>query len=131
MEDTRLLIRILSDAALSLDSLERSGPFWKGTASQRLAFRELGLSIGLHGVTTMQDLIASNNEIFEEAGILQEANQVLNVLERFLSLTKDIEEFWLAYQFENVSVTWLEHQDINSAMLATSLEPGGYLVAAS
>jgi len=56
---------------------------------------------------------------------------VLNVLERFLSLTKDIEEFWLAYQFENVSATWLEHQDINSAMLATSLEPGGYLVAAS
>ncbi|MCA1786733.1 MAG: hypothetical protein LC657_12225 [Desulfobacteraceae bacterium] len=37
-----------------------------------------------------------------------------------------IESFWLAPENQQVP-TWIDHQDINQVMLATSLLPDGYL----
>ncbi len=44
-----------------------------------------------------------------------------------LSLQEKIENFWQTVANQK-SKTWTEHIDINSVMLATSMEPDGYLM---
>lgn len=68
-------------------------------AATRLAFRELGLAIGLAGDTSPT------------------AHETRN----------EIEEFWLV-DVHRRSRSWHEHQDINDVMLATCLMPAGFLV---
>ena len=70
-------------------------------ASSRLAFRELGLAIGLHAIEN-------------------QPRPVLQGLESHLSLGSWIESFWLDPTHQE-SRTWSEHCDINEVMLATSL----------
>jgi hypothetical protein len=83
-------------------------------ARHRLAFRELGLAIGLHAAQRMQ------------AGATAGQRAPLKALAPYLPLAGDIEAFWLdpAHRSE---AAWLEHRDINEVMLATSLAPEGYL----
>lgn len=76
-------------------------------ASRRLAFRELGLSIGLHGVPQLPT--GYDLELYEKVGAA-------------------IESFWLRPQHQQVP-TWQEHRDINEVMLATSLAPDVVLQA--
>lgn len=92
-------------------------------AAYRLAFRELGLSIGLHGVSQMQRLVSRHAGSFEEPIELQKR---LKSLQAYLPLCRYIENFWLNPNSQK-SPTWSEHLDINTVMLATSLEPDGYL----
>jgi hypothetical protein len=73
-------------------------------ASQRLAFRELGLSIGLHAVEQMQEL------------------ETAAKLEQFAAVGRYIEDFWLQPQHRQTR-SWLGHENINMVMLATSLMP--------
>lgn len=82
-------------------------------ASRRLAFRELGLSIGVHAAERMagRDLSAASRALLAELG-------------PFLPQAEAIESFWLRRRGET---GWAEHQDINDVMLATSLAPGGFL----
>jgi hypothetical protein len=82
-------------------------------ARYRLAFRELGLAIGLHAVERMQ-----------AAARGQRAQ--LEALAQYVPLAGDIEAFWLD-PTQQRSATWIEHQDINTVMLATSLVPDGDL----
>ena len=82
-------------------------------ARYRLAFRELGLAIGLHAVERMQ--AAAPGQRVQLAALAQ-----------YLPLAGDIEAFWLD-PAQQRSETWIEHQDINTVMLATSLVPDGYL----
>jgi hypothetical protein len=77
-------------------------------ASHRLAFRELGLAIGLAAMSKLPELAARTG------------------LDRHLSLRQDIEAFWLRPENREVR-TWVEHADINDVMLATSLAPEGFL----
>jgi hypothetical protein len=77
-----------------LDTRELEGP-----AQSRLAFRELGLAIGL-------------------------ATRTFNPSLR--STRASIEDFWLDQRVRNAS-GWAAHEDINDVMLATSLVPDGYL----
>jgi hypothetical protein len=79
----------------------------------RLAFRELGLAIGLHAVERMQ-------------GVDRKQRTQIEDLKQYLPLAGDIEAFWLD-PAQQRTATWTEHQDINTVMLATSLAPGGYL----
>lgn len=62
-----------------------------------LAFRELGLAIGLQAAKNM------------------------NILKEYWSLIEEINQYWLKH------CDWKEHRDINRVMLATSLAPEGFL----
>lgn len=65
--------------------------------SHGLAFRELGLAIGL------------------------QATKKMRVIEEHWPLIDKINNYWLKHS------TWTEHTDINQVMLATSLAPEGFL----
>jgi hypothetical protein len=102
----------LRDALLaaSLLGLRRyaEGPDLRLPASHRLAFRELGLAIGLAGAHAFAQVPG-----FEE-------------LARFAPLGTGNESYWRAPAHREVD-SWREHQDINDVMLATSLVPNGFL----
>jgi hypothetical protein len=88
-----------------------------------LAFRELGLSIGLHGVKKIMRCLRDNPEVFQSGDALE---RILNNLATHQYLGDRIEDFWLTDENQR-SATWTSHLDINRVMLATSLVPGGYL----
>ncbi len=87
-------------------------------AGRRLAFRELGLAIGLAAMETDAWRGASPSE---RAGV--------DRLCRYLSLRAEIEAFWLQPEHRREG-SWVEHASINEVMLATSLHPEGFLVLA-
>ena len=87
----------------------------------RLAFRELGLSIGLRAVPKLRHILAKNPGLFAES-----VKNDIEHLARFIPLGEAIEHFWS--QKENQKArTWLDHLDINRVMLATSLLPDEFL----
>ena len=92
-------------------------------ADRRLAFRELGLAIGLHAVERLWGLIKEQPDPFIDADLLQ--SQVESLLQHS-ELSRKIEEFWLK-RANRQTYSWKEHRDINMVMLATSLAPDGYL----
>ena len=92
-------------------------------AKNRLAFRELGLAIGLYAIPKMQSAIQQHSEKFTH--ITQVSTSLTNLL-RFYSLYNFIKNFWLQPEHRLVD-TWLEHADINNVMLATCLAPDSYL----
>jgi hypothetical protein len=51
----------------------------------------------------------------------------LQSLMQYLPLRDEIEGFWRDPEQQRTS-SWIEHQDINEVMLATSLSPDGFLV---
>ena len=92
-------------------------------ASRRLAFRELGLSIGLHAHESMRRALQASQGRAGDG----ETHALLGALDRFLPLGAAIEAFWRdpAHQ---ATPEWADHRDINEVMLATSLMPEGYLL---
>ncbi len=92
-------------------------------ASRRLAFRELGLSLGLHAVERMKQW----REAPRTSSAPGETDALLDALGRFASLGRDIESFWRIAEHQE-SATWAAHRDINEVMLASSLCPEGCLV---
>jgi hypothetical protein len=89
-------------------------PDLRAQAGERLAFRELGLAIGLGAL--------------ERSGWPADAatRARLEALRRYLPLRTAIEAFWCD-DAHRLAQSWLEHADINDVMLATSLEPEGFL----
>jgi hypothetical protein len=90
-------------------------------AAHRLAFRELGLAIGLGAIGRMET----------PGGPASSARgrDVLARLERlasYRSLGSVIERFWLDPEHRD-NPTWSAHRDINDVMLATAVIPGGFL----
>jgi hypothetical protein len=83
-------------------------------AESRLAFRELGLAIGLEGLGSLD---ASGDDGLQ---------MLVERLERHLPLARAIEAFWSISTHQRTH-GWLAHQDINEVMLATSLLPDGFL----
>jgi hypothetical protein len=110
--EPQLLDRLLEAARSGLARYVRGGDL-QLPARYRLAFRELGLAIGLHAVERMQ---AANPDQHTQ----------LEAFAQYLPLAGDIEAFWLD-PAQQRSATWTEHRDINTVMLATSLVPDGYL----
>lgn len=86
------------------------------TAENRLAFRELGLAIGLQAAAGLRG----------GAGGGDPRSSLLEALRRFEWLRPEIEAFWLDPRHQTVR-SWTEHRDINEVMLATSLMPEGFL----
>jgi hypothetical protein len=124
--DKRLLETLLSASLTGLQYYAR-GRELRLPAEYRLAFRELGLAIGLHAVGRMQQ--AANSEA-KLSSISAEARAQLQALTEYAPLGDEIESFWRNPEHRRAS-TWSEHRDINEVMLATSLVPEGFLVLLS
>ena len=74
-----------------------------------------GLSIGLQAIARIQP------------GALCSGTQyALEQLAQYQNLSDRILEFWLVRENQQRS-SWSEHADINDVMLATALQPRGYL----
>ena len=95
----------------------------RNPAAYRLAFRELGLSIGLKGVVSLRRWSDKNPELIVPKSPLQ---RKIKALSGYLSLAGEIEGFWLEGG-NRESETWREHREINMVMLATSLAPDAFL----
>jgi hypothetical protein len=93
-------------------------------AEYRLAFRELGLSIGLSAVENLQKWIEGNPGVFSRESRL---HKLAEDLIDYLPLRKSIEQFWMDDSNKQAN-TWIEHREINMVMLATSLAPGEFLM---
>jgi hypothetical protein len=78
-------------------------------ASRRLAFRELGLVIGLSAATR---------------------EPALALMAPLFPMASKITSFWLDPRHQR-SPTWSDHRDINEVMLATALLPDGFVVLLS
>jgi hypothetical protein len=122
LEDRRdLLPRLLEASLLGLRGYVAGGEL-EAPASQRLAFRELGLAIGLHAVEHMADAVASGAFAGDAP-----ARERLEALRPYTPLAAAIEGFWLSDEHRQQR-SWTGHRDINEVMLATSLAPQGFLL---
>jgi hypothetical protein len=111
----RILEGLLATAQGCLPLYSREGDL-EQPASRRLAFRELGLAIGLSAI----DLIRKE---------VEEVRARIQGLAPYADLGSAIVAFWLDPEHQRAR-TWSEHRDINEVMLATSLIPDGFLVLA-
>jgi hypothetical protein len=110
-----LLQRVLSAARLSLEVCARGDPL-SAPAHSRLAFRELGLAIGLHAVGQWRD----------DGALDRDMRDLLTAILGYLPLAARIDELW-SDDGQRRTPSWAAHRHINSVMLATSLLPEGYL----
>lgn len=110
-----LLEALLAAALVGLEHYVAQ-PDLGSPARQRLAFRELGLAIGL---------AALEDEAWH--GVTSRVRAHLDRLAQYLPLRTGIEAFWLRPEHRRAA-SWLEHANINDVMLATSLCPQGFLV---
>lgn len=122
--EERLLECLLSAARAGLKYYAVSGEL-QAPAQYRLAFRELGLVIGLHAVQRMWEAAqrSTANSPANSTGVCVQ----LEALMRQVPLGEEIESFWRD-PANRTSSTWSEHRDINEVMLATSLAPDGFLI---
>ena len=123
LENQGLLERIVDSALLGIELFAKSGSM-EYPAEYRLAFRELGISIGLSAVENLQKGIEENPEVFSRESRL---NRLAEDLRKYLPLRKTIEQFWMDDK-NRQSGTWIEHREINMVMLATSLAPDQFLL---
>jgi hypothetical protein len=112
-----VLRRIIAAAEGGLATYVRGEPLDE-PASRRLAFRELGLAIGLHALERMLALASGSRGLPAS----------LDHIARYRPLARRIDDFWSS-DINRRDSTWRAHHDINAVMLATSLAPGGYLGA--
>lgn len=116
-----LLEALLAASKYSLDSFVSHSPL-NHPANYRLAFRELGLSIGLRAVANIQDLFTAHPGLFDH-----NLSQDLKSLIAHAPLIEIIEYFWRTPANQHIK-SWLDHRDINMVMLATSLSPEEFLL---
>jgi hypothetical protein len=121
-EQTSLMVDLLDSSLPGLESRVINNSL-KLPADYRLAFRELGLAIGLRAVEKLKGLIEGNPDSFDRKHLLLLR---IETLMQYIPLSEIIEKFWLESKNRKVS-SWTEHRNINMVMLATSLAPDGYL----
>jgi hypothetical protein len=116
--DMQLLESVIDGALAGLAAFTE-GSSLRIPAAYRLAFRELGLAIGLKGVVPLW-------EWAEKSGERRPVQRKIAALKGYLPLAGEIEDFWLEGSNRETE-TWREHREINMVMLATSLAPDGFL----
>jgi hypothetical protein len=121
-EENDLLATLLESSLRGLGHFAR-GSLLMSPADHRLAFRELGLSIGLRAVQRLQGLIKGRPERFGKG---HPVHTKMKSLMRYIPLCEGIEKFWLDPASRD-NETWRAHREINMVMLATSLAPDGFL----
>lgn len=119
---TGLLGDLLDASLVSLRAFAKEDPL-KLPADYRLAFRELGLSIGLGVVERLLELVVQNEHTF---GKDHDLKVRMKALKQYETLKEVINSFWLQPETQEAD-SWIAHRDINMVMLATSLSPDGYL----
>ena len=122
IRDPSLLETVVHAASMGIESFKISGSL-EYPAEYRLAFRELGLSIGLSAVERMLAIIEENPNVFCQMSSLP---QIVEGLREYMPLGETIEMFWMNNKNRQAS-TWIEHREINMVMLATSLAPNRFL----
>ncbi|MFO7895107.1 MAG: hypothetical protein R6U63_15445 [Longimicrobiales bacterium] len=115
----QILERVLEAAERSLTTVRRSR-LLELPATQRLAFRELGLALGLEAVARLAADGPGGGDRLPAVATHAEA------MAGAAHMGKTIREFWLEPEHRRAP-TWADHQDINTVMLAASLAPDGYL----
>ena len=117
------LLAVLLNASLAgLDAFAREDVL-RLPADYRLAFRELGLSIGLKAAERLPVLVERNEPAFSKE---RELKVRMKALKQYGVLSEAIDGFWLEPEHQEIQ-SWTEHRDINMVMLATCLAPDGYL----
>jgi len=113
--DEGLLASVMDAARIGLESFaaERTLDL---PAQYRLAFRELGLAIGITGV-------AEHANAFGRTGALERRAEALM---GYVPLGDAIEGFWMDKR-NRQACTWIEHTEINMVMLAARLAPDEFL----
>jgi hypothetical protein len=90
-------------------------------AAHRLAFREIGLAIGLRALPIIANEIDGNG-----FGDRPSLRRLVAALLPYESLSEDIIGVWLRHA-QHQDESWQAHQDINDVMLATALIPDMFL----
>ncbi len=111
------------DAALAGLAAFAGGGILRYPVDYRLAFRELGLSIGLRGAGALAERIRENPGSFRRQESLQWRAEALM---KYVPLADAIERFWMDDRNREAG-TWTGNLEINMVMLATSLAPGEFL----
>ncbi|HHO47714.1 MAG TPA: hypothetical protein ENN06_04565 [Desulfobacteraceae bacterium] len=104
-------------------SLSARGDLLRMEAAHRLAFRELGLAIGLLALPRLERLLSAKREVFDDSARLA---ALLAELMSYCPLAEQITRFWLREE-NRATGNWADHRDINMVMLVTSLVPDGFL----
>src|SRR5271166_4881636 len=92
-------------------------------ASHRLAFRELGLAIGLKALPIIADAVSKLKlGLASRTALRRDVDPLL----KYESLGEDIIAFWLPAA-RHKDHSWQDHQNINDVMLATALIPDMFL----
>jgi hypothetical protein len=107
-----VLPSLLSAALDGIGPYARQGDL-RQPASRRLAFRELGLAVGLHGL----DIVRRR---------APDQQPLVDAIASFGGLGASIEAIRID-PAQHSAAPWREHRDINEVMLATSLVPDGFL----
>jgi hypothetical protein len=122
LADDGLLDRLLAAAQAGLEAYAASGEY-RLPAEYRLAFRDLGLAIGLEAVSRMAKGPAPGAGPSPDHAARRAR---LQALLRYAPIGEAILAFWREPAHQRAA-SWLEHRDINEVMLATALAPDGYL----
>lgn len=111
--DKQLLGEVLLGAEAGVQQFLRSGAL-QGQPAMRLAFRELGLAIGL------QTLPATNIAVNRLGMLTESIAAPLGSLLSFGRVDRAIVDFWSEPQNHCYS-TWQDHRDINEVMLGAAI----------
>jgi hypothetical protein len=116
--EIRLLEEMLQACRNGLTALFASRSLDQPTA-HRLAFRELGLAIGLRALPIVAGTSKRDSNRFARRPLLP---RIIELLLPYESLGGDIIRVWLPHA-QHQDEGWQAHQDINDVMLATALVP--------
>jgi hypothetical protein len=122
-QDPGFLASGLAAAADGLEQYSRHEE-WTEPAARRLAFRELGLALGLSALELLAREVAEDRRSVFVGADLQ---PLIRALAPHAALGQALVSFWLDPEHRRPP-SWTEHRDINEVMLATSLVPEGFLV---
>jgi hypothetical protein len=117
-----LLGPVLAAARAGVAAFAQSGTL-RYPAEYRLAFRELGLALGLRGAPRLRAAIEAAPAAFDDPEALLGE---VRTLESSAPLADAIENFWLD-EGPRASPTWTDHREINEVTLAAALAPDGFL----
>lgn len=117
----KLLETVVTASLFGVESFT-AGQSLELPAEYRLAFRELGLSIGLECVENLLGWIKENPNLFNRNSLQQQVES----LSKYTPLGETINQFWMDDKNKE-HYSWREHQEINMVMLATSLAPDEFL----
>jgi hypothetical protein len=120
--ELRLLEDVMQGLGDGLKTMLTTG-YLKRPVEYRLAFRELGLAIGLRAVPIIAKAGKKEGKVFGSRPCLL---HLIDLLLPYQRLTDDIIGLWLPYA-EDPDASWTAHQDINEVMLAAAIAPRMFL----